>query len=117
MLPSMTDLFQGQGSVFQHDNDPKHTAKATKQWISEQGFETLTWLPQSPDLSPIENMWRILGIKRHSVQLQPKNENELWQVGQQAWQLITPAECQRIVESMPERIAAVIAAKGGATKY
>ena len=32
-LPSVRALKMGSGWVFQHDNDPKHTAKATKEWL------------------------------------------------------------------------------------
>ncbi len=44
-------LKMGRGWVFQHDNDPKHTAKATKEWLKKKPS-------QSPDLNPIENLWR-----------------------------------------------------------
>ncbi len=29
-------LNMGRGWVFQHDNDPKHTAKATKEWLKKK---------------------------------------------------------------------------------
>ena len=36
LLPSVRALKMGCGWVFQHDNDPKHTAKATKEWLKKK---------------------------------------------------------------------------------
>uniref|UniRef100_A0A8C9X670 Si:ch211-117n7.7 n=1 Tax=Sander lucioperca TaxID=283035 RepID=A0A8C9X670_SANLU len=33
LLPSVRALKMGRGRVFQHDNDPKHTARITKEWL------------------------------------------------------------------------------------
>ncbi len=40
-------LKMGHGCVFQHDNDPKHTAKATKEWLKKKhiGEDLQTWWP------------------------------------------------------------------------
>jgi hypothetical protein len=39
--------------IFQKDNDRKHTSKK----VMQQGFRTMSWLTQSPALSPIEHLW------------------------------------------------------------
>ncbi len=53
LLPSPRALKMKRGLVFQLDNDPKHTARATKEWLRKKHFKVLEWLSQSPDLNPI----------------------------------------------------------------
>ena len=49
LLPSVKTLKMSRGWVFQHDNDPKHMAKATKEWLKKKHIKVLEWPSQSPD--------------------------------------------------------------------
>ena len=50
LIPSVRALKMGRGWVFLHDNDPKHTARATKEWLRKKLLKVLEWPSQSPDL-------------------------------------------------------------------
>ncbi len=52
LLQSAQDLRLGRRFTFKEDNDPKHTAKITKEWLHNNSVTVLEWPSQSPDLKP-----------------------------------------------------------------
>ena len=42
---------------------PCHVSRRTNQWKTENDIPTLEWLPQSPDLNIIENVWTVIKTK------------------------------------------------------
>ncbi len=87
-------LKTGCGGVFQHDNDPKHTAKATNEWLKKKHMKVLECPSQSPDLHPIENLWREL--KSRAAKYQLRNLNDLERICKEEWDKIPPEMCANL---------------------
>ncbi|UYV73134.1 hypothetical protein LAZ67_10001919 [Cordylochernes scorpioides] len=64
-------------ALYQQDNARPHTALISQQAL--QDVQMLPWPPYSPDLSPIEHVWDIIGRRLHALP-QPRSEDELWQM-------------------------------------
>ncbi|KAK3559217.1 hypothetical protein QTP86_005473 [Hemibagrus guttatus] len=95
-LPSARALKMKRGWVFQHDNDPKRTARATKEWLRKKHFKVLEWPSQSPDLNPIENLWRELKIR--VAQRHPQNITALEESCMEEWAKLPATGTSSIVE-------------------
>lgn len=106
-----------QDIVFQHDNDPKHTSNIARKWLKDNEISVLEWPAQSPDLNPIEHVWAYLKTKLAARENPPESIHELWEIVQKEWEAIPLNICQKLICSMPKRIAAVYKAKGKWTKY
>ena len=63
LLTSAEELYPEGNWIFQDDGAPCHRSKKTKDWVAENCPETLDWPGNSPDFSPIENLWAILKTK------------------------------------------------------
>ncbi len=113
MLPSLRAL--GRRALFQHDNDPKHTSKATAGFLKKNRVKVIQWPSMSPDLNPIEHLWGIL--KRQVEHHSPSSIQSLKEVILEEWKKIVLAKCHQLVHSMPRRLGAVIKNHGGHTKH
>ena len=102
---------------FQHNNDLKHTSKKAKKWIEDNDIQVLSWPVQSPDLNPIEHLWKHLKWQLCQYETPPKGVHELWDRVSNEWYAILPEVCQYLIKIMARRIEAVLKAKGGHTEY
>ena len=101
-----------------HDNAPPHVAAVTLDDLRARGISTIAWPAFSPDLNPIESLWVTM---KDYIDLQ--NTHVSWSYERlrtayrAAWDTITEDTLQELVDSMPERIEAVIAANGLYTRW
>ncbi|GFU68006.1 transposable element Tcb2 transposase [Trichonephila clavipes] len=75
--------------------------------------QTLPWLARSPDLSPVEHVWDQL--KRQMPSCYSVRDLEL--AVQDMWAHLHKDNIRCLINSMPNRVAACIAAGGGPTRY
>lgn len=103
--------------IFQHDNDPKHTSKMATKWLEMHGYRVLTWPAQSPDLNPIEHLWKYIKDRLGEYRKPACSMHELWERVEREWEKIPRDYVQKLIESMPKRVAEVLKAKGGHIDY
>ncbi|RPA96938.1 hypothetical protein L873DRAFT_1845066 [Choiromyces venosus 120613-1] len=77
----------------------------------------------SPDLNPIENAWHLLKSRlrkrfsHSSAEHQPHTKEELWTAMEEEWEAIEQITLDKLLDSMPNCVEAVISANGGHTKW
>ena len=115
LLQSVNKLGMGAQWIFQHDNDPQHTAGIVTDWLNSNEIQRVKWPSFSPDLYPIEHSWD--EIERRMKKEQPKNEKDLKECLTRVWKGIEITVSKKLVDSIPNRLNEVICMKGYPTKY
>ena len=103
--------------IFQQDNASVHTAKRTRQWMKDNNVDVMPWPSQSPDINPIENLWRIVDVSVRKNYKNFDNDDALTDAVMTEWKNVPITTVHHLIESMPRRLQAVIDAKGWHTKY
>lgn len=114
LLPSIAQSGIRQ-PIFQQDLAKPHTAMATQRWLQDHDIAVLDWVPNSPDLNPIEDLW--LHLKKQVRKRKPRSKQDLKLFLQEEWQKIPLDICQQLISTMSTRVKDVYKAKGGVTKW
>ena len=101
--------------ILQHDNDPKHKANKTTQFLKNNKITVLKWPSCSPDLNPIENVWKI--VKEKVNKCKSKNVEEFIDNILNEWNNFNIEILNSLIQSMPIRIQKVIDNEGDVIMY
>ena len=113
-----TELVEEKGAALvMEDGAPIHRSKVAKDFRVAHLIETLPHPAQSPDLNPIEHVWKRLKVGINKRPIRPKNLVELWVALKEEWEKVDVSFINDLVKSMPRRAQAVLDANGGSTKY
>ncbi|KAJ8885652.1 hypothetical protein PR048_011850 [Dryococelus australis] len=111
MLPTLWRFYGMDPCYFQDGNARCHVSRPTMQWYADNNVRRLDWLAQSPDLNPIERLWDGLDRRVRACQTRPKSIAQLMEWFHEEWRRIPVDVLQTLVESVPDRVAAFIAAR------
>lgn len=105
------------GAIFQQDNARSHVVRNVQAFFLAQQILLLPWPAHSPDMSPIEHIWNMIKRRLAHYPSPAITTNELWTRIEAAWQSISQEHIQRLFDSLPRRLEALITARGSCTKY
>ena len=101
----------------QEDGASYHRAGIPEQYRRSQRVKSLGWPAQSPDLSPIENLWKIakdrIAKRRHRI----KTLEQMGSAISEELSKVSSDLLEKLARSFGNRLDLCIKAKGGATKY
>ena len=111
--------------LFMQDNAPCHRDRRVSKFLQDRGIPVMRWPAQSPDLNPLENVWPDLKHRFYKrfidLGLRPSASSaavtQYIKIIRESWADVDQEFLHRLIKSMPKRVATVIAANGGATKY
>ena len=107
----------GKEVLMQEDGAKYHFAPIPTAYKNLHKVIRLLWPAQSPDLSPIENLWKQLkdaiSARRHRIRTIEEMEYALKQEGAK----FSKETLAKLIKSMPRRIEEMLKRKGELTKY
>ena len=103
------------------DNATSRKAKTVVDHLKARRVRVLDWPANSPDLSPIENLWSSLkdNISTRLSRCKPPTVAKMDDIGQDEWRKLVGDRTvmKALWDSMPNRLEAVLRNKGGPSGY
>ncbi|GBM67891.1 hypothetical protein AVEN_113942-1 [Araneus ventricosus] len=104
---------------FKQDNATSHASRVATKWVQEHSsdFRHFHWPPKSPEMNIFEDIQDAL---LHAVEKRsppPRTPMDLLTALQDSWFEFPSGYFQTPVESMPRRLASLLCARVGPTRY
>lgn len=117
VLPHILPTIQQHNLTLQQDNARPHTANIVRHVLQQHEVNVLPWPARSPDMSPIEHIWDVIGRNIHTSEAPPTNIQQLREAVVAAWNSVPQATIQHFIDSMPRRVQECLSRRGGHTRY
>ena len=118
LQPEVLPLLQATPHViFQQDNARPHVARVVQTFLQRWRVSLLPWPTRSPEMSPIELVWDMVGRRLICQSPPAPTLDPLRTRIQTAWRDIPQEDIQGLFDSLPWHVERLIAAHGGFTPY
>ena len=114
LLPE-ANYFYPDGWFLQMDNDSKNTSNIIQKFVKNSVLDEIRWPSRSPDLNPIENVWKLL--KQRVRKRLPRTLDELEDIIHEEWNTLSDNVVINICESFPRRVEQCIDMHGNRIRY
>ena len=101
---------------FMEDGAKVHAGKARLPRLN-RGMRGFDWPPSSPDLNPIEKIWRWMKNKITKLETVPTSIEDMKEVLQKLWSEVNPKQWRYLTERLTCKLEDVIDCKGMATVH
>lgn len=112
---SLTSM-QKEEFIFMEDGAKVHKGKAGLPSLN-RGIRSFDWPPSSPDLNPIEKIWRWMKQEITKPETVPTTIEDLKEVLQELWNEVDPKDWRYLTERLTCKLEEVIDSKGMATVH
>jgi transposase len=102
--------------MWKMDGAKVHKGKA-RLWRLQKGIRGFDWPPSSPDLNPIENIWRWMKNEITKLENVPTSIEDIKEVLQELWNEVDPKEWRYLTARLTCKLEDVIECKGMATVH
>lgn len=109
VVPFIAENFP-EGHRFHQDNNPKHSAKLSQEFLESTGINWVKSPPRSHDLNPIELVWTDL-IQVVAKRL-PKTIGQVVVAVKEYWKTLTPEKCSEFIDKLVDVVPKVLDKKG-----